>query len=345
MDSNKPVLLFVDDEPAILVALRVVFRSNYEVVTTTDPEQAVELLKTRRFDVIVSDQRMPGMAGVALLREACELSPETTRLLLTGYSDTGAMVDAINDGEVYRYVQKPWDNGALKALVDEAVEVARRLRGPCEGSAAGEFDELSPTAARAAGPDQAPAAGTGKEVVLVVDPHSSLYSQARRSIAMDVEFVPARNLNEVLDVMGRSPVGVMVCAFDVQNEADCRVLQSLKQQYPHLLVIAVCDSMDSSRLIDLINRAKVFRFVKNPVPWALLTRYIASAVAHVRELRRNPALLYRQAPQPAPAGALRTSVGTPFPAGATTASPRGAFGGGRSLGSYLAKVFGLSKRR
>src|SRR5262245_48652696 len=96
----KPSLLFVDDEPSILTALRVVFRTGYEVTITTDGFEAVELLKTKHFDVIVSDQRMPKMTGVELLRHARDLAPNTIRVLLTGYSDTDAILGAINDVEV-----------------------------------------------------------------------------------------------------------------------------------------------------------------------------------------------------------------------------------------------------
>ncbi|AKJ29655.1 response regulator [Caldimonas brevitalea] len=333
---NKPSLLFVDDEPSILVALRVVFRTGYDVVTTTDAHQAVELLKQKRFDVIVSDQRMPEMTGVQLLRHACELSPDTTRILLTGYSDADAIVGAINEGEVYRYAQKPWDNATLKALVDEAVVVARRVREPESG--VGELAEaLAPPEQEVA----APVAGD-REVVLVVDPKSALYPRARHEIAADFELVAAARLDEVFKFMDRSPVGIMICAFDVQNEADCRFLQALKQQYPHLLVIAVCDSMDSARLIELINRAKIFRFVKNPVPWALLGRYLGSAVSHLRELKQNPALLYRQAADPLPGVAALVAPAAGAPA-APAAVPLA--GGARSLSGYFAKMFGFSKRR
>src|SRR5258706_15175104 len=82
---RKPSLLFVDDEPSILTALRVVFRTGYDVTVTTDGFEAVELLKTKTFDVIVSDQRMPKMTGIELLRHAHDLAPNTVRVLLTGY--------------------------------------------------------------------------------------------------------------------------------------------------------------------------------------------------------------------------------------------------------------------
>src|SRR5205814_895067 len=92
---EKPTLLFVDDEPSILTALRVVFRSAYNVTVTTDGFEAIELLKSKKFDVIVSDQRMPSITGVEVLCNARDISPNTVRILLTGYSDTDAILGAI----------------------------------------------------------------------------------------------------------------------------------------------------------------------------------------------------------------------------------------------------------
>jgi DNA-binding NtrC family response regulator len=103
--ASLPRLLFVDDERAILTALRVVFRSGYDVSVTTDGRQAVQWLKEGHFDVIVSDQRMPIMTGVEVLKQAQQYSPKTIRVLLTGYSDTEAIIDAINEVEVHRFLQ------------------------------------------------------------------------------------------------------------------------------------------------------------------------------------------------------------------------------------------------
>ena len=77
--------------------------------------------------VIISDQRMPVMPGVELLRQAREISPHSVRILLTGYSDLASIVGSINDGEVYRFISKPWDNQDLQTTVAEAVTIALEL--------------------------------------------------------------------------------------------------------------------------------------------------------------------------------------------------------------------------
>jgi DNA-binding NtrC family response regulator len=319
--TQKPSLLFVDDEPSIVTALRVVFRSGYQVTVTTDPQEAIEFLKTRHFDVVVSDQRMPQMTGVELLRHAFELSPTTVRILLTGYSDTDAVVGAINDVEVHRFLQKPWDNVKLKHVVDEAVVLAKTLAGtlplpPVEGAddqdgdggaASGSPDGVPAASASAAGVSALAAAlqhAQEKEAVLIVDAKATLYAQAESELGGKVRLLHATDLNQVFAQLEREPVGVLVCVFDVQSETDRTFLQMLKQAHPYVLVIAVCDSLDSTRLIELINRARIYRFMRKPVSWTLLTRYIQSAVNHVHEIKRNPVLVHTQAAEGPPEGAV-----------------------------------------
>ena len=87
---TKARVLFVDDEPRVLTTMRILFRSHYEVFLAESGAKALELLKTQPVDVIVSDQRMPGMTGIELLRAARELNPNAMRILLTGYADLDA---------------------------------------------------------------------------------------------------------------------------------------------------------------------------------------------------------------------------------------------------------------
>src|SRR6185436_12484517 len=124
---RRPAVLFVDDEERVLNALGYLFRDSYEIETATSGAAALERLKARRFHVLVSDQRMPEMPGVELLRQAKGAAPGAVRLLLTGYSDLAAIVGSVNDGEVFRFVSKPWQEEDLRATLGEAVDVAIAL--------------------------------------------------------------------------------------------------------------------------------------------------------------------------------------------------------------------------
>ncbi|GBR46760.1 ATP-binding response regulator [Gluconobacter roseus] len=119
---TRPLILLVDDEEEILVALTDLLEDQYEILSTTDPLQALELLREHR-DVatIISDQRMPGLTGDQLLMQARAFS-DARSILLTGYADLEAVVSALNQGQVQAYVHKPWDSDALRSLVGEVTQ-------------------------------------------------------------------------------------------------------------------------------------------------------------------------------------------------------------------------------
>ncbi|HKT64164.1 HD domain-containing phosphohydrolase [Burkholderia sp. 22313] len=123
-----PLILLVDDEPSVLSALKRVLRpARYEILTADSGETALEILASTEVDLIVSDMRMPNMSGAAFLSRARSLYPDTMRILLTGYSDIASIVEAVNEGGVYRYLNKPWDDHDLLMTLEQALE-QRRLR-------------------------------------------------------------------------------------------------------------------------------------------------------------------------------------------------------------------------
>ncbi|MBS1198672.1 MAG: diguanylate cyclase protein, partial [Proteobacteria bacterium] len=114
-------LLLVDDEEGVLSSLKRLLRPDgYNILTASSAEQGLELLASRAVDVIVSDQRMPGMSGVDFLRRVKILHPETVRLVLSGYTDLQTVTDAINEGAIYKFLTKPWDDNLLRATIKEA---------------------------------------------------------------------------------------------------------------------------------------------------------------------------------------------------------------------------------
>jgi signal transduction histidine kinase len=121
--ERRPTLMVVDDEPEMLHSVFDLFRLDYRVLTFERGSDALQALADDPLvDVILSDQRMPEMTGVELLRRAKKIRHEVTRLLFTGYADIKAVIDAINQGNVFRYVAKPWDPDEMLATVRQAVE-------------------------------------------------------------------------------------------------------------------------------------------------------------------------------------------------------------------------------
>lgn len=114
-------ILAVDDEPANLRMVERLLRKDHRVLIAGGGEEALEILKREQVSLIVTDQRMPGMTGTDLLRESMKTSPNTVRIILTGYADTDALIDAINTSRVYKFVSKPWDPMQLKQTIEEAL--------------------------------------------------------------------------------------------------------------------------------------------------------------------------------------------------------------------------------
>lgn len=115
-------ILFVDDETAYLRLLERLFRGKYEIFTASSGDDAVGLLEQHDIALIICDQRMPGMTGIEFLKKAAEMRPQTVRIMLTGYTDAEALVEAINSGVVYKYITKPWINDDLKNTVKRALQ-------------------------------------------------------------------------------------------------------------------------------------------------------------------------------------------------------------------------------
>jgi two-component system sensor histidine kinase/response regulator len=115
-------IMVVDDEPANLRLLERLFRNDYGVLTAESGADALRLLQEHDVALIITDQRMPEMSGIELLKRTAAIRPHMVRIILTGYTDVESLVEAINSGQVYRYVTKPWSNDDLRLTVSRALE-------------------------------------------------------------------------------------------------------------------------------------------------------------------------------------------------------------------------------
>lgn len=123
---TQATVLIVDDEQPVINSLRRVLRKeNYQLLSTTDPLEAIEILKKNDIDVLLSDQRMPKMTGVELLVKAREISPDTIRIMLTAYTEWDNAENAINKGEVWRFFTKPWNDDIVRDTIREGVNLSR----------------------------------------------------------------------------------------------------------------------------------------------------------------------------------------------------------------------------
>lgn len=115
-------LLIIDDEKEILRSLTLTFMQDYEVFTTSSGTEALEIVAREDISLVLADQRMPEITGVELLTKVFHINPNIVRIILTGYTDTAAIIDAINQGHIYQYVTKPWERQELRIIVKRALD-------------------------------------------------------------------------------------------------------------------------------------------------------------------------------------------------------------------------------
>lgn len=121
-------ILLVDDEPDNLHTLERLLGLRYEVFATTSPSQALDIVRREPLDVIITDQRMPGMLGTELLARIKQIDDDNVRMILTGYTDAKDLVTCINDGLISRYLVKPWRAAELEAFIEQGIEQVRMQR-------------------------------------------------------------------------------------------------------------------------------------------------------------------------------------------------------------------------
>lgn len=122
--EKQPVVLVVDDEEMVLVSIKsfLMLETDYDVHTCNSPAQAVDLVKQRPVDLVISDYLMPDMDGISFLLQVKQAQPQAIRILLTGYADKENAIKAINEVGLYQYIEKPWQNADLALVIRNGLE-------------------------------------------------------------------------------------------------------------------------------------------------------------------------------------------------------------------------------
>lgn len=273
---SKPCLLLVDDEERILRSLAMLFRGRYDVIATTDGVEALQHVRSRPVHVVVSDQRMPTISGVDLLRQIRDHSPRTMRILLTGYADLAAVEASVNDGEIFRFLEKPWDALKLQDTVAQAAQIAHA-----------EFAEPIRVV-------PAPAADTPATArVLVLDEDPTTAMLVRSLLPPSCAITIATTVEAALARLGEAEHAVILAELKHGSDDVIGALKLLKQASPRTLAIACSSLRDGRLLIDLINQGQVFRFLPKPLGRELLRRALTAALDRHAQLVHEPERLLR----------------------------------------------------
>lgn len=275
---TKPTLLLVDDEARITRALKMLFRGEFNVLSTDNGHEAIEMARQQTIAVVISDQRMPIMSGVDVLRGIREVSPNTMRLLLTGYADLAAVIGSVNEGEIFRFLQKPWDVEQIRADVRAAAHVA----------------ELSFAAAKQSlAAASAPAPVVKCPGILLLDRDPAAQELVRRATPPNNPVFWARNLDEATELLAQQDIGVMVADVMDGQASHVGAIKALKQTHPDLVTIVLTQLRDYELLVELINQGQVFRFHPKPGHVGTFTKNMQSALDYHQVLQSQPEMQKR----------------------------------------------------
>ncbi|MEI2781066.1 MAG: response regulator [Candidatus Competibacter sp.] len=311
--EKKEKILCVDDEKQIVISLRALLRSKYEVLTATSGEEALGILRNDpTIRVIISDQRMPKMLGAEVLREARKISPGTMRLLLTGYSDLQATIDSINEGEVFRFINKPWINQELRMIVDLAVEAAVETEQAVVSfsheiepeqklavDAASQGNSKSTEVARKPLPRETShhtsdkTKNTGGPGILVVDDEKDTILELHKIVHDAVSVYSARTISDAIEILGDKEIAVIISETIVANEDATEFVKLLKKHYPSIITIILTKHHGIDSVISLINQGQIYRYSYKPIKHDQLEFYIKLALNRYGANIQKPELLKR----------------------------------------------------
>lgn len=328
MSAQRGKVLCVDDEPGIVRSLQWLLQKNFEVITATSGAEGLELVKQDTFDVIISDQRMPMMTGAEFLREVRRLSPRSMRILLTGYSDMQAIVRSVNEGEVFRFINKPWNISELPKVVEQAVTIARTQ--PADESPTDEIGEDTPII-------------TNGERILVIDDDPEMGKAVSDSIGQGANVTYTRNLAEAVGILNREPISVIVSETRVGSIDATRLVRLMKSKHPEIVTVMLTGESDADTITTLINQGQIYRFVPKPVRSGYLKLVLNSALRKHQALANTPGLAARHAVEAATPDAMQSlisDVQRNAPKAEGESAERSGGGLMASLGTSIRRLFG-----
>lgn len=270
-------ILIVDDESRIIRTLGRLMRPHYQTFLANSGEEALDILRNNRIHVIISDQRMPEMTGVELLSKVKQLSPNTTRVLLTGYSDLSAVVNSVNEGEIFRYITKPWNNDELFKTVKQAADISLKLFDvkvvPENKSETSNDNEIS--------------------TILTLDSSASLKPTLEGVIGRKAQIVSVISPIDAMDYLATHNVNIVITNSSDNLKEDLAFVKVTKANYPQILSVVITEEADSHRVIGLINEGQIYRYLIKPVNLGLLKIYLLSALRYQKKLLLQPELAIR----------------------------------------------------
>jgi DNA-binding NtrC family response regulator len=291
MSIYKKNLLFVDDEVRILRTLKAMFRRDYHVHLANSGREALSILDHKKMDVVISDQRMPEMLGNELLSRVRAIQPQAIRMLLTGYMDKRAILKTINEGEIFRFISKPWDSEEIKEIVSEAATASEI-----------EHIDLQPEIFTDALNNKAidnrqrwQENGIVKPAILVLEKDSSVRIQIKEiSSKIGIKTYFVNKISGAVGVLHLRPnIGTIVLSMDDGFDDTITALALMRRVRPSLITIVLAEMTDSEVAVDLINHSQVFRYLDKPIENDNFEKLIVDGLIRHDQLKNNEAATKR----------------------------------------------------
>jgi len=281
------ILLVTGDAP-IQHALAALLRE-HELLICADPEAAPAAAVRSDVDTIICHQRVPPASGIAVLREIRRAHPRAMCLLLCDRPDPRLLLEAINEVEVFRLIDLPWDNTGLRGAVADAARGGRAL--PVLGSEPPTLDETD---------------SLKRHVSLVVVDRDADAQQRLRDVLQPVYKLHfAAGFDRALQFMEQHETGTLVFATRAGDGEIMAPLKALKRSHPQVTTIAIDGQNDTDLALELINELKVFRVLRRPLQPTLCRQYADAAMARYWRIKHNPQAAWRVIPA---AGARQEST-------------------------------------
>ena len=275
-DAAASRVLLVTQELPLQHALTALLRE-HELIVCADPGAAPASAARHDVDAVICHQRVPPASGIAVLREVRNAHPRAMRLLLCDRPDPRLLLDAINEAEVFRLIDLPWDNAALRHAVADAARGGRAT--PVLGSEPPTLDEAD---------------SLKRHVSLVVVDRDADAQQRLRDVLQPVYKLHfAAGFDRALQFMEQHETGALVFSTRAAEGEIMAPLKALKRSHPQVTTIAIDGQNDTDLALELVNELKVFRILRRPLQPTLCRQYADAAMARYWRIKHNPQAAWR----------------------------------------------------
>ncbi len=267
-------ILFVDDEPAILSTLKMLFKDDFTVYTAESGPLGLDIIRKTPIKLVVSDQRMPYMLGHEFLREVRTISPNTVRMLLTGYSDLDSVMNSVNAGEVFRYINKPWKTETLENLVRLGIRIYDRVTALQE-----EQQRKAAQSSTLETPKIHIEVEESSPQVLFVDYKPDEVKKLVEKVSTSVPAVGVSTIDEAFKELSKRPVSVIVSNVNFSDYDPFDFLKAVQREYPQIVTMILTELNDASLAVRSINEIHAFKYLVKPKTEDEITSAVKEALS------------------------------------------------------------------